>query len=85
MKVDNCYELGYVIKAHGLRGEVKAKFDVTDIREYEELESVYLLIEGKLIPFFVESFRITPPAGAIIHFRDVQGPDHPGSLSLLSL
>lgn len=72
MQIKNCYELGYISKAHGIKGEVKAVFDVTDIFEYEELESVYLLEKGKLIPFFVESMRMQAGDQVLIKFKSVQ-------------
>lgn len=35
-------ELGYIEKSHGLKGEVKAKFDVHSISEYLERKTFYL-------------------------------------------
>ncbi|MEL6676111.1 MAG: ribosome maturation factor RimM [Bacteroidota bacterium] len=35
-------ELGYLGKAHGLKGEIKAVFDVHDIREYLKVKKLHL-------------------------------------------
>lgn len=71
MKLDDCFELGYIVRTHGVKGQVIALFDVDYPEDYEELESVFLLIGGKLIPFFIE--RIEPQANAkfIIKFEDL--------------
>jgi 16S rRNA processing protein RimM len=71
MKLDDCFELGYIVKTHGVKGQVVAFFDVDYPEDYEELESVLLLISGKLVPFFIE--RIEPQAGAkfILKFEDL--------------
>ncbi len=71
MKLDDCFELGYIVKTHGVKGQVVAFFDVDFPEDYEELESVFLLMAGKLVPFFIE--RIEPQAGAkfILKFEDL--------------
>ncbi|MEQ8715666.1 MAG: ribosome maturation factor RimM [Cyclobacteriaceae bacterium] len=55
MKVDDCYQLGYLTKPHGLKGELIAFLDVDFPEEYENLESVLLLRQNELVPFFVTS------------------------------
>ena len=55
MKVDNCYQLGEVTKTHGLKGEMIIHLDTDDPDKYNELESMFLLMAGKLVPFFIES------------------------------
>jgi len=58
MKVDNCYQLGEVTKTHGLKGEVIIHLDTDDPDKYNELESMFLLMAGKLVPFFIESSQV---------------------------
>lgn len=74
MGFDDCFELGYVIKTHGLRGEVQWMLDVDNPAAYTELESVFIDINGKLVPFFIESFL---PQGdkAIVALEDVESLD----------
>ena len=80
MQANDCYELGFISKAHGIRGEVKVVFDVNDIYEYTELESVYLLQKGKLIPFFVDAIRIQGESNALIQFRNTYDRDQAEAL-----
>jgi 16S rRNA processing protein RimM len=58
MKVDNCYQLGEVLKTHGLKGEVIIFLDSDNPDRYRELESMFLLQAGKLVPFFIESCQV---------------------------
>ncbi|GAL84767.1 ribosome maturation factor RimM [Sporocytophaga myxococcoides] len=71
MDLESCYILGKITRLHGVKGEVAIKFDVDDPYEYEELESVFLEKNQKLIPFFIDSIRIVKDNMAIIQFEDV--------------
>ena len=52
MKKDDAYYLGKIVKKYGLKGELLAKIDTDEPENYENMESVFLEIRGKLIPFF---------------------------------
>lgn len=71
MTVDDCYQLGYVIKPHGLRGEVQIFLDVDSPEEYETLESVFVLQGQQLVPFFIESIAVRSEK-AIVAFEEVE-------------
>jgi 16S rRNA processing protein RimM len=71
MRVEDCFLLGRILKAHSLQGECKVYLDVDDIEDYEEMESVYVLQGNKLTPFFVESFRIQSQTMALIRFKGI--------------
>ncbi|MFY0607380.1 MAG: 16S rRNA processing protein RimM [Cyclobacteriaceae bacterium] len=58
MGFGECYQLGNVVKTHGLKGQVVIFLDVDDPSEYKKLESVFIDINGKLIPFFIESLNL---------------------------
>ncbi|MDX2250250.1 MAG: ribosome maturation factor RimM [Bacteroidia bacterium] len=42
MKKEDCVEIGYIAKAHGLKGEVTAILDVFDLSDYLKIRKVYL-------------------------------------------
>jgi 16S rRNA processing protein RimM len=71
MNIDACYQLGYIVRTHGVKGQVVAFFDVDYPEDYEELESVFLQISGKLVPFFIDALDIQPNGRIIIKFEDV--------------
>jgi 16S rRNA processing protein RimM len=72
MTLDACFQLGYIMKTHGTKGQVVAFFDVDFPEEYDELESVFLLINGKLVPFFIETLNPQDRGRSIIRFEDVK-------------
>lgn len=75
MNKEQCYEIGYVIKTHGLHGEVLVQLDVDDSEEYEGLESVFVEINNRLIPFFIDSFHLQDKGKAIVKFEDIDTID----------
>jgi 16S rRNA processing protein RimM len=81
MLVEDCFLLGEIRRPHGINGEVKAFFDVDFIDDYEDLESVYLLIGGKLTPFFVEEFRYTTSNVVVLRFKGIFNRDQVEGLS----
>lgn len=72
MDKDSCYELGFVEKSHGIEGGVVVKLDVDVPEEYTELESVFVEIRQKLVPFFIEHIRIGHKRSAVVKFEDVE-------------
>ena len=79
MKKDDCYQLGEVIKSHGLKGEVSILLDVDFPEEYENLESVFLEQQGRLIPFFIDTIQINQNK-ALVKFEDVDSIDNAKSI-----
>ena len=70
MKIEDCFYIGYITKTKGLKGEVQVFF------EYEEpndlpLESVFAEINGKLIPYFISSFKLQNNQTGNFYFDDV--------------
>lgn len=62
---DDCFNLGYISSLHGFRGEFKLYLDVDDPAEYEELESVYVELDHKLVPFSFTRFS-RPKQGFVV-------------------
>ncbi|ADR21716.1 ribosome maturation factor RimM [Marivirga tractuosa] len=79
MKLDQCFQLGMVLKPHGLKGELYISLDTDYPEDYQELESVFLLQNGKLVPFFIEHIQLKNKE-ALVKFEDVE--DKEGALAL---
>ncbi|MGE0770900.1 MAG: ribosome maturation factor RimM [Cyclobacteriaceae bacterium] len=62
MNIDACYRAGYVVKKHGFRGELRIHFDHTPPKK---LESIFLQIDGMLVPFFIRHLSIGDPYSVI--------------------
>ncbi|MEP2025192.1 MAG: ribosome maturation factor RimM [Reichenbachiella sp.] len=70
MTVDDCYQIGHVIKTHGLKGEVQLFLDVDNPLTYQEMESMLVQQNDSLIPFFIEHLQINP-SKTIVKFEEV--------------
>ncbi len=72
MSTKDCYYLGFIVKTVGVEGALVVSFEADDPSKYNQLESVFIQIEGKLIPFFIEEIHFRSPKGeAVIRFEDV--------------
>ena len=67
MHKDECYQLGHIIKTHGLKGMVKIELDVDDPNNYSKLESVFVEKSGNLVPFFIKKILMSGTK-TLIHF-----------------
>ena len=80
MQVEDCFEIGVVVRPHGIAGEFKVKFDVKEIRDYEHLTSVYLHQEDKLMFFLLEYMRIQHASTALMAFKGIDNRDAAAAL-----
>lgn len=71
VKIDDLYYLGKVLKTFGSEGELYIYLDVDEPKDYESTESVFVAINGKPIPFFIESITLKQKKNAIVRFVDV--------------
>jgi 16S rRNA processing protein RimM len=74
MKKEDCYELGRIIKPHGLKGEIQILLDVDYPEDYEDLESVFVEQKGELVPYFVESIKIRSNLN-IVKFEGIENSE----------
>jgi 16S rRNA processing protein RimM len=71
MNKDQCFQLGYVAKVHGLRGEVNIVLDVDYPEDYEDLKHVFLAKKSRLVPYFLEHFVLQPGNKALAKFEEL--------------
>ncbi len=74
MGVNDCYQLGYIQKTHGLKGDVSVFIDADYPEHYQNLESVLLRRGGQLIPFFIDTIQVQGDR-AIVKFESVESLD----------
>lgn len=80
MEKSDCFYLGYISKQRGFKGQLVAYLDVDNPHYYKELESVFVDINNKLTPFFVEQIQIDKKGFALISF---QGATNEQAVALL--
>lgn len=66
---EDCFQLGHIAKLRGFKGEVSVFLDVDNPHEYKDLESVFVEIDGKLVPFFLEQIRVQNSGFAVVKFE----------------
>ncbi len=72
MNIEDVFYIGVISKKFGYKGKVIGVFDVDNIENYKNLESVFLLIDEKLIPFFIKSISLRSSSNnAIIRFQEI--------------
>ena len=54
MRKEDCYLLGKITRKHGLSGNIILKLDTDQPEFYKNLESIFVEINGLLVPFFIE-------------------------------
>ena len=57
MKVEDCFKIAYVMKTHGLKGEVTIAL-LPDCPDLTSLTSVFLEVKNHLVPYFIESVSV---------------------------
>lgn len=71
MQHADCFQLGYIAKLHGYKGEVSLFLDVTNPEDYKTLDAFFIDINGQLTPFFVQSFQLRHKGFAAIKLEGV--------------
>ena len=72
MEIKDCFCVGFVTKIFGYKGELVIFLDVDNPEKYEEMESIFLLIDEKLVPFFIDNLVLRPNSSdAIVSLQDV--------------
>ena len=84
MLLDDYYEIGYILKPHGLKGAVSILLDVDDPAQYSEMESVVVNMDGSLIPFFISSIQINGRKG-ILSLEEINDIEQAAELKSCSL
>ena len=69
MDIDSCYQLGYVIKPHGLKGDISIYIDADEPQVYKNLESVLIQQDSQLVPFFISKIKVSEQK-AILSLED---------------
>jgi len=84
MQLDDYFEIGYILKPHGLRGAVNIQMDVDDPMKYKGMESVIVKVDNNLVPFFISSLQINGVKG-ILHLAEISSYDEAKELKSCSL
>ena len=79
MTKEQCFYIGYVSKIRGLKGEVQLFFEFDNYIDLD-LDVLFLEIDKKLVPFFVDTIKLQNNSTAYVNFEDVDHIDKAQSL-----
>ena len=72
MKKEACFLLGTLIKVHGYQGHIQLKLRPDYPDNVDELESIFIEIDGILVPFFLTSIM---PHSDDVYLLGIEGID----------
>ena len=70
IKEEDVYKIGRIGKPHGVSGEVTLRF-IDDVFDRVDADYVVLLVDGILVPFFIEEYRFRSDEVALMKFEDI--------------
>ena len=70
IREEDVYRIGKLGKTHGVKGEISFLFD-DDVFDRVDADYLVLMIDGILVPFFIEEYRFRSDSNAIIKFEDI--------------
>ena len=70
IKEEDVYKIGRIGKPHGVGGEVSLRFS-DDVFDRVDADYVVLLVDGILVPFFIEEYRFRSDEVALMKFDDI--------------
>jgi 16S rRNA processing protein RimM len=74
MTKEEAFYIGYFTKTKGLKGEVQLYFEF-DNYEALDLEVLFADMNGKMVPFFVQSHKLYPNSTGLFYFDDLDHID----------
>ena len=84
MELDDCFEIGYILKPHGLKGAVNIHLDVDEPSKYAKMESVLVKMGDQLVPFFITYLALRGSKG-IMELEDISSQQQATQLNSCTL
>lgn len=70
IKLEDVYIIGKIGKPHGVKGEVSFHF-TDDVFDRTDADYLFLMIDGLLVPFFMEEYRFKSDETALMKFANI--------------
>ena len=84
MTIENCYKIGFIMKPHGLKGQVTIALDPEAPENLAEVQNVFIEVKDRLLPFFIESISLKGNK-AFLKLEEVDSQEEAQSISKSSI
>lgn len=74
MTLEESFYIGYISKTRGLKGEVQLFFEFEDYEDLD-LDIIFVEVNKKLVPYFVDTIKLHNNSTAYVYFEDVDHID----------
>lgn len=68
-------EIGYIVKTHGYKGELKARIYSSIEFDIDAVNAFFLVDKGEKVPYFVEDFYFAEDEDAFIKFEEIDSKE----------
>jgi 16S rRNA processing protein RimM len=75
MNISDYYKVGYVMKPHGLKGEVTISLDPDAPADWENLKTIFIEKKSQLVPYFIKAISVRNDR-AFVKLEDVDTPEY---------
>jgi 16S rRNA processing protein RimM len=84
MDLKSAYKIGYILKPHGLKGQVTVSLDAEAPEDLEDMDTIFVERNNQLIPYFREAISISG-VKAYLKFEDINTPEQAKEISKSAL
>jgi len=74
VSINDYYKVGFIMRPHGLKGEVTISLDMTSATEWQDLKSIFVEKNSHVVPYFIESISVRNNK-AFVKLEDVNTPE----------
>ena len=82
MELKDCFYLGKITKKYSFKGELIISLDTDEPEIYKNLKSVFININGRLIPYFIEKSKSQKKSTLRVKFEDINSEEQ--ALSIIN-
>ena len=81
IRKEEVFKIGVLGKPHGIKGEISFAFTDDAFDRTEECDYLVLLLDGILVPFFMEEYRFRSDNSALVKFEGIETSEQARRLS----
>lgn len=81
IKKEEVFKIGIINKPHGVKGEVSFTFTDDIFDRVEDCDYLVLLLDGILVPFFIEEYRFRSDNVALVKFEGINSTEKARTLT----